>query len=54
MKRLATIGILCLLYIYATAGYYYYKGEKVPLIVSTDSVTIYAISNNNYNINLLN
>ncbi len=41
MKRLATIGILCLLYIYATAGYYYYKGEKVPLHINPDSVTVY-------------
>ena len=43
MKRNLYIWLLWLLSISVTSQYYYYHGEKVPLIINTDSVVLYTV-----------
>ena len=43
MKRNLFIWLLWLLSISVTSQYYYYHGEKVPLIINTDSVVLYTV-----------
>ena len=44
MKKYILFGMLLMMFNILTRAeyYYYYQGEKIPLVVSTDSVTIYA------------
>lgn len=41
MKKILFVGLLCVLSIPIVAEYYYYQGERVPLVVNPESVTIY-------------
>ena len=53
MKRLLIIIFFALFYLHGIGGYYYYRGEKIPLKINTDSATIYiqtSYRNNEINI----
>ena len=48
MKKYISLGMLLIMFnvLVRAEHYYYYHGEKVPLVVNTDSVTIYAALTN--------
>lgn len=45
MKRYLFLGIFCLFSLLGMAGYYYYHGEKIPIIINADSVVLYTVGN---------
>lgn len=45
MKRYFVIGFLCLFSLHSIAEYYYYHGEKIPIIINADSVVLYTVGN---------
>ena len=45
MKRYLFLGIFCLFSLLGMAEYYYYHGEKIPIIINADSVVLYTLSN---------